>query len=169
MSFQFDDVEALKRECRIAQAHTAVEFGPGDSTKAFFDSTAHIIVSLEHDPQWAEVWRPRLKPLADAKRKEWYLHPYYNLPNVIVHTPWQNVVFDIALVDSPYGGTNDKRRVDHPGQKNYARFNTLDWALRHAKVVLLHDADRPREQRAVAALKCKIEMLSERLGKVVPK
>lgn len=144
-------------------AWTALEFGPGESTFAFLDGPSGIIVSLESDPYWAEHWRKRILP--HVGKNEWYLYPYENTAEVVVYGPWRKCTFDIALVDAPYGG-NSARRVIHDNRPDLSRFNTLQWALEHAKVVLLHDADRPRERNSIRELGCTVTMLSERLGRV---
>ena len=145
--------DTLVREARGARR--VLEFGPGHSTQAFIDAGVPEVVSLEHDPKWLDRMFERFKHEPSV-----HVLPYRNTPVI----DGDLGSFDLAFVDSPVG--HDRGRVEHPGQEGCARLNTLTFALQHARVVLLHDAGRPGEQRSLERCGYEWEMITPRIAKI---
>lgn len=157
--FEFCDYAALMQECRRVKAQSILEFGPGISTLALIESGAEKIVTCEYQDRFYVQAIERLKgyPVAKVIR-------YLNQP--IVQVDGLSRRFDFAFVDSPLG-VPSRGAVEHPGQEGCNRFNTMICALRHAPVVLVHDAKRDGESetlRRLAAIGHGIEMIDTRKG-----
>lgn len=160
--FPDEDRAALLSELREIDAPTVLEFGPGESTKVFFEHGVKMLVSLEHDARWLQRARGALAPLKPAGTT-WALWAYVNEPK-ISHIYVDPMRFDLALVDSPQANAWGWARL--PGQEKLARYNTLSYAVERAQVVLLHDANRIGERESLRALGLKCEMLTHKLGRV---
>lgn len=137
------DMDALKAEIERIDAKSVLEFGPGYTTQIFLELGIKRIVTCEHMEKWLEVAKERFA--GDDRVR---VISYTN--TVPVEADLGGEKFDIALVDSPQGFAS--ARVSHPGMEDCSRLNTCLFALEHAKVVLLHDADRPLERGTLGRL-----------------
>lgn len=130
-------------------AKSVLEFGPGFSTLALIEAGVENIVSLEHSLEWME-----------KKRAEFAQYPQVTVAQYWDEFPVRadeiaNQQFDLAFVDSPQGFNFHKDRVGrkkHPGYEDCSRLNTCLFALDHAPVVYLHDANRPLERATLTKL-----------------
>ena len=131
---------------------SVLEFGPGFSTFAFIEAGVSRIVCCEYLDKWLEIAKERFKDYPQVE-----IIPFANEPVAKANIEGE---FDLALVDSPKGYVG--ARVAHKGQEDCSRLNTCLLALKHAPVVLLHDAYRPLERATLGRLNAqghKIEML----------
>jgi hypothetical protein len=124
---------------------SVLEFGPGESTKALIEAGVREIVTVEHNDKWFEVARRTLKAHKNITLLRYHDAPVVEMPEI------QGRLFDLAIVDSPPGAGN-RSRIVHPGQEGLSRFNTLKFACEHAKIVMLHDADRPDDVASIERL-----------------
>lgn len=150
-----EDYQAFMAEVERIGAKKVLEIGPGYSTFAFIEAGCDPIVCLEHDPKWHEVSIDRFKDYPQVKVRK-----YWNEPEARAELE-PNEQFDLALVDSPKG--YKAARVVHPGQEDCSRYNTLELALKHAPIVLLHDATRPLERGSLGRIQSqghKVTMIS---------
>ena len=158
--FRLEDYGALMEIVLARGIRTVLEFGPGISTLAFIEAGVERITSLEYLPQWRKVAAQEF-----AQYPQVTIGAFDNAP-VIDPPAIAGMSFDLAFVDSPIGeGT--RRAPDFPGQEGMNRFNTVCCALKHAPIVMLHDAHRPGEQttlKAVAAVGHKVEVINTRKG-----
>lgn len=138
----------------------AVEFGPGWTTGALIEAGVKRIVSLEHVEAWRERAWHRWATVTIEAGVDWELACYRNLHPVRVprHVDWAK--FDLCLVDSPYAGAKAELT------NGCGRLNTLEWALSHARVVLLHDINRKGEQQSINACGATVERLGSRMGRI---
>lgn len=130
-----------------------LEFGPGATTLAAIEAGVQEIVCLEYDMEWMNAAKERFKEYPNVK-----IGAFVNCPECPTTLPLEKT-FEMAFVDSPKGYRNngDPRLpkggiVELPGMEDCSRLNTCLAALRHAPVVLLHDADRPRERATLGRL-----------------
>lgn len=154
----------LKEDCYATllehgkRAASVIEFGPGGSTYAFIEAGCEKIVTCEHDDEWLAKAEKRF-----AEYDQVQVLRYRNEPKVVVEGLHGRASFDLAFVDSPLGVAG--KRLEHPGQEGCARLNTLEYALKRAPVVLLHDAHRDGEQASLERIKAdghKVEMIPGR-------
>lgn len=130
--FPFRDYQALMEQA--AGLPSVLEFGPGWSTWALIEAGVEHIVTLEH----VEVWYKKAAAQFAGFPQVTVLR-YKNLGRVEADIdPGQQ--FNLAYVDSPVGTPRLSRR------------NTMLYAMRHAPVVLLHDADRKGELDTLRSL-----------------
>lgn len=158
--FGFDDYGALISEIKRIDARKVLEFGPGISTLAFIESGCTDIVTLEYQARWIASAKNRLWQYKNVK-----IIPYENTPDIVI-PDLDKSRFDMIFVDSPMG-TDLPMATRFRGQENCSRLNTVSWSLRHAPVVLLHDAKRPGEERTLARIIRKvshIEMINTAKG-----
>ena len=142
-----EDYRLFMAEAERLKAKRVLEFGPGYSTFAWIEAGCDPIVCLEHDPKWFEEAQERFKDFPQVQIKK-----YWNEPEARSELePGEQ--FDLALVDSPKG--YKAARVIHPGQEDCSRYNTLELALKHSPVVLLHDAYRPLERGSLCRAQSK--------------
>lgn len=132
-------------------AKSALEFGPGLSTLALVEAGVSEIVTCEHDPQWLQEARTRLKEFPGVRVEE-----YQNVaPEALCVALDGHPQFDLAFVDSPsgvQGNAKKAQRVRLPGQEDCSRLNTCLAALRHSPVVYLHDWFRANERATLGRL-----------------
>ena len=148
---------------------SALEFGPGTSTWALIEAGCERILSCEYDDTWRATAKTKFAefPQVEVVR-------FWDEPEARAEIP-EGEQFDIAFVDSPKGYqpnspfTPPGGRTVHPGQEDCSRFNTCLLAVKHAPIVLLHDAYRPLERGTLGRLSgigCKVEFLdnASRIG-----
>lgn len=140
----FDDERELRRIVAEHNVKRVLEFGPGVSTRIFLNAGVEHITSCEHDSKWLAIADHRY-----AGNDKVRVLRYQNTPEVSV-SELDGQQFDLAFVDSPQGYAG--ARVEHVGQEGRSRLNTLRCALRHASIVVLHDALRPGEQNSLGTL-----------------
>jgi hypothetical protein len=140
MTLPREDYAILLREATGKQS--VLEFGPGFSTFAFIEAGVPRILCCEYLDEWREKGKIRFKDYPQVE-----IIPFVNEPVAKAEITGQ---FDLALVDSPKGYAG--ARVIHPGQEDCSRLNTCLLALKHAPVVLLHDAARPLERGTLGRL-----------------
>lgn len=146
-TFRFADYGILLKEATGKKR--ALEFGPGNSTWALVEAGCEHIVTCEFDPEWREVAKEKFKDYPQVQ-----VIPFEDEPEAKADISGE---FDIAFVDSPKGykhqipGVKGTRKK-HPGQEDCSRFNTCVLALKHAPLVLLHDAARPLERGTLGRL-----------------
>ncbi len=121
-------------------AGSVLEFGPGESTRAFIEAGCKRIATCEYQDVWADRARQWTREFPQVE-----LHAYANTPTISIPS-LDAEQFDLAFVDSPLG-TSDRQKLK--GQEECSRLNTTLYALTHAKIVLLHDARRPGEQNTL--------------------
>lgn len=143
--FGFDDYGALISEVKRLDANRVLEFGPGLSTLALVEAGCGDIITLEYQARWRTAAKNRLWQHKTVK-----ILPYENSPEISI-PDLEKSRFDMIFVDSPIG-TDLPTATRFRGQENCSRFNTVSWSLRHAPVVLLHDAKRPGEERTLARI-----------------
>lgn len=132
-------------------AKSALEFGPGLSTLALIEAGVKHIVTCEHDPEWHRRSVESLKPYPQCR----VLHYDNVAPEANVEALKDNEQFDLAFVDSPSGteGLAKKpERVKLSGQEECSRLNTCLAALRHSKIIYLHDWFRANERATLGRL-----------------
>lgn len=139
----------------VAGKKRILEIGPGLSTYALIEAGAEEIVTLEHEQGWFDKAVENYKAYPQVK----VLHYGNEAPVAVVYEKDfdQHATFDIALVDSPKGFSHkvvgvEGKRVPLPGQTDCSRLNTCLLALKHAPIVLLHDAYRPLERGTLGRL-----------------
>lgn len=134
-----------------AGKQSVLEFGPGISTLAFVEAGLTDIVTCEHAPEWLGKAQEALKAFPQCR-----VLGYENVaPAALVGALNGHPEFDLALVDSPSGveGHKDKEgRVRLPGQEDCSRLNTCLAALRHSKIIYLHDWFRANERATLERL-----------------
>jgi hypothetical protein len=135
-----DDYDILVSEGKGKQS--VLEFGPGFSTFAFIEAGVPRILCCEYLEKWREISKERFKDYPQVE-----IIPFEDKPEA--EAPIVGV-FGLALVDSPKGYAG--ARTIHPGQEDCSRLNTCLLALKHAPVVLLHDAFRPLERGTLGRL-----------------
>lgn len=133
-----EDYQAIMGEVERTKARSVLEIGPGYSTLAFIEAGCDPIVCLEHDSKWFEEAKERFSEYPQVEVRK-----YWNEPEARAELE-PTETFDLAFVDSPKG--YQPARIVHPGQEDCSRYNTLVLALKHAPIVLLHDAKRPLER-----------------------
>lgn len=144
-TFPFIDYAELMGYARNAKS--ALEFGPGISTLALVEAKVPEIVTLEHASQWRQDARRRLKQFPSVQVLE-----YKNVAPVALCASLNgHPQFDLAFVDSPSGSVA-KGTERLAGQEDCSRLNTCLAALRHSKLVYLHDWYRPRERATLGRL-----------------
>lgn len=127
--------EFLASFCREVAARRAIEFGPGLSTVALLAGGCSVL-SLESDARWGAHAEARF---AGDRRVE--VRGYDpRLPCDPVGS--EAVRFDLALVDGPPGHLYSA----------YSRLNVCRLAAAHCDLILLHDANRPKEWQTVDRL-----------------
>jgi hypothetical protein len=146
MTLPAEDYAILLREG--AGKKSVLEFGPGFSTYAFIEAEIPRILCLEYLDKYYDFAKERFKDFPQVEIRRFYDEPVADL-EVTVDEPWP-MSFDLAFVDSPKGYAG--ARTAHPGQEDCSRFNTCLLALKHAPVVLLHDAYRPLERGTLGRL-----------------
>lgn len=149
LTLRYTDYAAIMEQA--SDAKRVLEIGPGISTFALLEAGVEEIVTLEHDPTWYDKAVEDFKEYPQVK-----VGRYQDLP-VATCDLAPDEQFDLALVDSPKGFTKpvlnvEGVRVAHPGMEDCSRLNTCILALKHAPVVLLHDAYRPLERATVGRL-----------------
>lgn len=133
------------------RARSALEFGPGVSTLALIEAGVKHIVTCEHDPEWHRRAVEALKPYPQCQ----ILRYENTAPEANVVALEAHRQFDLAFVDSPCGteGLAKKaERIRLVGQEDCSRLNTCLAALRHSKVVYLHDWFRANERATLGRL-----------------
>lgn len=143
-SFGQEDFNAIKAEIERVGAKSVLEFGPGDSTDCYLACGIQRIVTCEHKDKWFKVAQKRFKKEPRVKLLRYTDTDPVEVPDL------GGEMFDIAFVDSPQGFY--PMRKAHPGMEDCSRLNTCLFALKHAKVVLLHDANRPLERGTLGRL-----------------
>jgi hypothetical protein len=141
MTLPREDYAILLREATGKQS--VLEFGPGFSTFAFIEAGVPRILCCEYLDKWLEIGKERFKDYPQVE-----IIRYLDEPEAKADIGSEQ--FDLALVDSPKGYTG--ARTAHPGQEDCSRLNTCLLALKHAPVVLLHDAGRPLERGTLGRL-----------------
>jgi hypothetical protein len=158
-TFFAKDYALLMEQARGAKS--ALEFGPGSSTLALIEVGVGRILTCEYDEGWREKAKEKFKDFPQVE-----IIPFYDEPEARADIEGQ---FDIAFVDSPKGYKNipgltpPGGRKRHKGQEDCSRLNTCLLALKHAPVVLLHDAARPLERGTLCRLSAmghKVTMLN---------
>ncbi len=122
--------------------NSVLEFGPGFSTYAFIEAGVKRILCCEYLDKWIEIGKERFKDFPQVE-----IRRFYDEPEARADIEGQ---FDLALVDSPKGYLG--ARTIHPGQEDCSPLNTCLLALKHAPIVLLHDAARPLERGTLGRL-----------------
>ncbi len=141
-TLRFKDYGLIIKEAHRVNAKSALEFGPGHSTLALIESGLECIVTCEHDEGWREKAMAKFREFPQVR-----VTTYLNEPVAVAEIDRN---FDIAFVDSPKG--YKAGRLVHPGQEDCSRLNTCLLALKHAPIVLLHDAIRPLERGSLGRL-----------------
>lgn len=122
------DFDVLVCMTRFLNAKRILEFGPWTSTYAFIMWGANYIHSYEEDPDFADKWSK------EFEKYPWitiFKYPEYEDPEI---------EYDIAFVDGPRGS-------DH-----LSRFDALKYAVKHARVTILHDSKRDWENESLEEL-----------------
>lgn len=162
--FPRGDRQILRQEAERLGARRVLEFGPGHSTGAFLDAGCRV-VTLEHDAYWFEKARHRFRDEARVEIGAYANRPLVSVPNGALGGKG----FDLAFVDSPVGVTRPGY-VAHPGQRRLSRYNTMQFALRVAPVVLLHDAQRSGERNTLKKLArrgYRVERVGKRIARIL--
>lgn len=141
LTLPLEDYNILLREAKGKKS--VLEFGPGFSTFAFIEAGVERILCCEYLDQWIEHGKERFKDYPQVE-----IIRFLNEPEAKADIGDEQ--FELALVDSPKG--YKQARVVHPGQEDCSRLNTCLLALKHAPVVLLHDAARPLERGTLGRL-----------------
>lgn len=134
------DYEILLAEAQGKKS--VLEFGPGFSTYAFIEAGVERILCCEYLDKWIEISKERFKDFPQVE-----IIRFYDEPVARADITGE---FDLALVDSPKGFFG--ARTIHKGQEDCSRLNTCLLALKHAPIVLLHDATRPLERGTMGRL-----------------
>lgn len=147
--FPFIDYEELMGYAK--RAKSALEFGPGISTFALIEAGVKRIVTCEHDPAWA---MRAVEALMDYPQVA--IYQYDNVaPEANVEGLDANEQFDLAFVDSPSGTEGLAKKPERTrlaGQEDCSRLNTCLAALRHSRIVYLHDWFRANERATMGRL-----------------
>jgi len=155
-----DDEVAMIQAVKDHHIKTLLEFGPGKSTEIWLAAGVKFITTCEHDPRWRDRARAMF-----AGQLSINVRGYENTPEIVI-PELEGKTFDAIFVDSPAG--YDGGRMEHPDQEGCARLNTLRFAVRHTRgVVLLHDARRPGEQKSlfrIASEGCFWDMIETKKG-----
>jgi hypothetical protein len=141
MTLPREDYDLLLAQAKGKQS--VLEFGPGFSTYAFIEAEVPRILCCEYLDKWTEISRERFKDYSQVEIIRFMDEP-------TARADIGDEQFDIAHVDSPKGYAG--ARTIHPGQEDCSRLNTCLLALKHAPVVLLHDATRPLERGTLGRL-----------------
>lgn len=132
-------------------AKSALEFGPGLSTLALVEAGVKHIVTLEHDTRWLRKAVQALKPYPQCR-----ILRYENVaPEALCTSLEANRQFDLAFVDSPCGTEGLAKKPERErlaGQEDCSRLNTCLAALRHSKLIYLHDWFRANERATLGRL-----------------
>lgn len=148
-TFPFPDYGFLLKAATGAKS--ALEFGPGISTLALIEAGVPDIVTLEHDPEWLGKAVEALKAYPQCR-----VLGYDNVaPEALCEALNGHPQFDLAFVDSPSGVegiANKGQRARLAGQEDCSRLNTCLAALRHSKIIYLHDWFRANERATLGRL-----------------
>ena len=128
-------VRASRRVDR--QIKTIVEFGPGESTKAFTDAGASV-TSYEFDLS-------RVEKAREAIRRYTAFALVYGVVGGVESIPMPRC--DMVFVDAPVGGSEP-----------LAWLKTCEWGILACGHVLLHDAGRQEEQNIIKILASRYPM-----------
>lgn len=122
------DFDILMATTRAVAAKKILEFWPWVSTYAFILWCADTIHSYEADPEYYKLYTEEFKdyPWVDIRFGEDY--------------PETDELYDIAFVDGP------------KGSEHLSRINSLNYAVKHSKITILHDSKRPGENESLKAL-----------------
>lgn len=127
-----EDYLFLARLCRKHSFTRIVEFGCGDSTRAFLDAGCRI-ASHEHDIGWLH----RSTPLFEGEPGVELIHcPGGTVPERVPFPP------DMVFVGGPPCGEGEKM----------SRLRHCEWALDTCGCFLLYDANRPGEQATLGEM-----------------
>lgn len=123
---------------------SVLEFGPGFSTFALIEAGVGRILCCEYLDKWIEISKERFKDFPQVE----IIRFLDTAPEAQADITGD---FELAVVDSPKGYVS--ARTVHPGQEDCVRLNTCLLALKHAPVVLLHDAFRTLERATLGRLR----------------
>lgn len=140
LTFPESDYKVLLAEAQGKKS--VLEFGPGFSTYALIEAGVERILCCEYLEKWLEFAKERFKDYPQVE-----IIPFLDEPEAKADIVGE---FDMAFVDSPKGYAG--ARVIHKGQQDCSRLNTCLLALKHAPLVLLHDASRPLERGTLGRL-----------------
>jgi hypothetical protein len=140
MTLPAEDYAILLREAEGKKS--VLEFGPGFSTYAFIEAEVPRILCCEYLDKYFDFAKERFKDFPQVE-----IVRFWDEPEARAEIEGE---FELALVDSPKGYAG--ARTPHPGQEDCSRLNTCLLALKHAPVVLLHDAYRPLERGTLGRL-----------------
>lgn len=127
-----DDCRWIVDYCRREGVRRVVEFGPGRSTLAFLQAGCEVLTA-ENDPERLEEARRTFEKAAGVR-----VCGYRDEPGCGMEEP--ETPPDLVFVDGPVAWNGGSRR------------HTLEWACRHGRRVLLHDARRPGERQLLREL-----------------
>ena len=128
------------------ESPTVLEFGPGTSTLALIEGGARHIDACEDDPEWMDVYRPRI---GDRFPEIVTFHPY-TLTDPLTVPALNGNRYDLALVDAP--------------RNTLLREPVFVYALEHAARVMMpleETGGRPGHLRPI------VLALAQRYGKRV--
>jgi hypothetical protein len=83
-----------------------IEFGPGSSTLALAEGGAAEIDTYEDSAEWEDVYRERLTPavMALSTMKRFRMRRYvWTDPLQLPRGEWPRDIYDLALIDGPFG------------------------------------------------------------------
>lgn len=124
-----EEYRFLQEFCRANNIRRVLEFGPGVSTLAFL-KVGCVVVSIENNKKcFLEIER--------ALSTENCTLLLGTAPGIMNHAAIAGERFDLAFVDGP------------PAKGPLPRLNSVQAAMCHAPIVLLHDANRSGETRTI--------------------
>lgn len=133
--FSLDELEYnwLVEFIKFMKVKTVLEFGPGLSTNAFLEAGCNVD-SYESMPEFLAKLEQEHAGNLNLK-----LRKYDNVPEVVI----EDGFYDLALVDAP------AVYIGHPHAQRYARRNTMNCAIQHSNLVLIHDSNREPEKSII--------------------
>nr|WP_239058398.1 class I SAM-dependent methyltransferase [Aliiroseovarius sp. PrR006] len=154
--WSFDAIDAVDKKLARTQNARVFEWGSGAST-VWLAKRAGEVISVEHDPSWAKIVEPRLKPFA-------HVHTVQVKPQKHGAIPSAKFGFEGQYFDDYVAAINDiEGEFDLIVIDGRAREACLQVAIHRLKPdghILLDDYKRRRYQDAVSALGLKAVTLN---------
>lgn len=114
-----------------------LEFGPGNST-VVLSRNSETVHTYEPSMQWFIHYSKVFREIGLTNVE---MRTFDNAYPLFIHGASKK--YDVAFVDSPYGNW------DSPGFEGRSRFNTMEFAVERAPIVILHDTKRERESATI--------------------
>lgn len=129
---EFIIIENLIQKFNI---QSVLEFGPGTSTAAFIKHDC-AIVSIENNPKYIEENKQKY---ANYSKIEFVLNNQNQIEQLV--SKLSGKTFDLCFIDGP--------RADTDQYKMFSRIDSYILASQHAKYIICHDSNRPKDRNSI--------------------